>query len=122
MSRNRHRHQKNPLPVSAISLWLLIAGVALLGGMSWVYFKNQIHASGSEIKGLERELANLNTQNEVLRSKITERSSRTALRKRLNDGFIQMIPITQDRIVQVNFSRPGGADELRVVSNQKVSQ
>ncbi|MEI6349904.1 MAG: hypothetical protein WCP06_02220 [Verrucomicrobiota bacterium] len=110
------------MPVSAISLWLLIAAVALLGGMTWVYFKNQIHACGGEIKGLERELANLSTQNEVLRSKINERSSRSALRKRINDGFIKMIPITQDRIVQVNYTRPGGADEIRVVSNQKVSQ
>ena len=122
MSHNRHRHNRNPIPVPALSLWLLVAVLALMGGMTWVYLKNQIHAGGREIKGLERQLADLNTQNDVLRSKITERSSRTALRRRLNDGFIKMIPITQDRIVQVNFARPIGNDEIRVVSNEGVGR
>lgn len=107
----------------ALSPWLIVAIIALVGGLTYVYYMNMRLTRGREIKDLERELADLKTKNEALRPHIAELSSRTALQRRLNEGFVKMVPITQDRIIQVAFSKqPAGggsaADELRAVSNE----
>ena len=71
-------------------------------GLMFVYLKNGLHPQGGQIKELERELAELNTKNEVLKTKIASLSSRAVIQRRLNDGFIKMIPISDDRIVRVS--------------------
>ena len=121
MSRNRRRNQ-NQVPIGAFSPWMVIALVALVGGLSWVYLTNQRHTRGNEIKDLERQLATLRLDNEALRTKIATLSSRPALQRRMNEGFIKMVPITQDRIVQLNSSQSSGgsADEIRTVANEGV--
>jgi len=116
MSRNRRRNT-NPVPIRALSPGLVLAAICLIGGMTWVYFKNQLVTRGKEIKALETELANLNIQNEALRPRIAELSSRTALQKRLNEGFIKLIPIPQDRIVQVSLGARS-AREVALVGNE----
>jgi len=121
MSRNRRRHQ-NPLPVRSLSPWLLIAVIVLLGGMTRVYMKNRLVARGKEITEMEKQLDELQKQNKSLLPRIATLSSRTSLQKRLNDGFIKMMPIAQDRVVQVNFSHSSSAiaragDEIVPVSN-----
>jgi len=118
MSRNYRRHN-NKVPMRALSPWLIMAILALIGGMTWVYFKNQQQTRGNEIKALERELAALNTENEALRPKIAELSSRKALQIRLNEGFVKMVPITQAAIVQVALQQnnASSSDEIRTVSN-----
>lgn len=127
MSRNR-RHQ-NKVPFRALSPGLLLAAIVLVGGMSWVYFKNQLVARGKEISALEGQLRTLRVQNDALRSPIATLSSRTALQKRLRDGFIQMIPIATESIVQVRYRSPGtiamagrGNDELVPVSNRRAGR
>lgn len=103
---------------------MLIALVALVGGLTWVYLTNQRHTRGDEIKALERQLSTLRLDNEALDAKIAMLSSRPALQRRLTEGFIKMVPITQDRIVQLNAPQPSGGsgDEIRVVSNEGVSR
>lgn len=109
----------------ALSPWFVVAAILLLGGMTWVYFKNQLVTRGREIKDLEKQLAELNTGIEALRPKIAERSSRNSLQRRLDEGFIKMIPIKQDRIVQVTFNQPvetTQGNEIRAVSNERISR
>ncbi len=126
MSRNRRRYNStNQVPVRALSPWVVIAMIALVAGMTWVYFKNQQHARGNQIKTLERQLAELNNQNEALSPKIATFSSRATLERRLNEGFIKMVPIMQSGIVSINLSRrPNGspANEIRAVSNQGINR
>jgi len=124
MSRNRRRHA-NPFPMRALSPWFVIAAILLIGGMTWVYFKNQLVTRGREIKDMEKQLVELNTGIEALRPKIAALSSRTALQHRLDEGVIQMIPIRQDRIVQVSFNQPAETaqvNEIRAVSNERISR
>ena len=103
----------------ALAPWLVIAAIALLGGMTWVYFRNQLVTSGREIKSLEGQIAALETDIEALRPKIAQLSSRTALQARLDEGFIKMIPIAQDRILRVTDTRNSG---IRTVSNEGVNR
>lgn len=121
MPSNRRRHA-NAVPIASIAIWIVVAAFACAAGIGYVYCKNQLHATGQEIKGLERELSELITQNEVVRSKISILSSRSALQARLKDGFIKLVPI--DHIVQLNgaTARPMDGDEIRAVSNERFNE
>jgi len=124
MKSNRRRHQ-NQVPIRALSPWLIILFIGLVGGLTWVYLSNQQIARGREISKLEEQLKGLRNENVALRSPIATLSSRTALQKRLNDGFIKMVPIPSESIVQVNYNRPSNqiamaADEIVPVANTGV--
>lgn len=103
MAANRKKHTT---PIKILPLAKLIVVVFFVGllGLMFVFLKNGLHPRGGQIKELERELAELNTKNEVLKAKLASLSSRAALQRRLNEGFIKMIPITDDRIVRISAS------------------
>ncbi|MCX6966173.1 MAG: hypothetical protein NTZ46_00050 [Verrucomicrobia bacterium] len=117
MANNRRRRLENNVPVGAFSPWLLIAVVALMGGMTWVYFKNQLFTRGQNIRAMEEELATLSRKNEAVRGRIAQLSTYSALQKCCNDGTIKMIKIIPASIVHVDFPRRVEGNELRVVSN-----
>jgi len=124
MKSNRRRNQ-NQVPIRALSPWLIMLLIGLIGGLTWVYLSNQQIARGREISKLEKQLEGVRKEIDGLRSPIATLSSRTALQKRLNDGFIKMVPITTESIVQVNYNRPSNqiamaADEIVPVSNTGV--
>ena len=119
MSTNRRRLE-NTVPVGAFSPWLIIAILALMMGMTWVYYKNQIVNRGGDIKSLENELSAMNRKNEALTWRIAQLSGCAALQKRMDEGFIKMIKIAPASIVHVDFPHPGVANsnEMRAVSNE----
>jgi hypothetical protein len=119
MSANRRRLE-NTVPVGAFSPWLIIAILALMMGMTWVYYKNQIVNRGGDIKSLENELSAMNRKNEALTWRIAQLSGCAALQKRMDEGFIKMIKIAPASIVHVDFPHPGVASgsEIRAVSNE----
>lgn len=120
MSANRRRRLENTVPVGAFSPWLIIAVLALMGGMTWVYYKNQLVNRGGEIQAMENELAALSRKNEALVGRIAQLSTCSALQKRCNDGTIRMVKILPTSIVQVDYPNPadGKGNELRTVSNK----
>ena len=117
MARNRRKN--NTLLLGSMAPW--IVGVIFLGvmGVCYVGFKTQMHLTGQKIKLLERELAKLETRNEVLRARISQLSSRKQLQRHLDEGFISMVPITNDKIVRLGAPRHEGIAELRAVSNRR---
>ena len=119
MSTNRRRLE-NTVPVGAFSPWLIIAILALMMGMTWVYYKNQIVNRGGDIKSLENELSAMNRKNEALTWRIAQLSGCAALQKRMDEGFIKMVKIAPASIVHVDFPHPGVANsnEMRAVSNE----
>ena len=121
MAFNRHRHA-NAVPLASIATWVVVCLCLLAAGIGYVYLKNQIHSTGSTIKKFERELAELRTQDEVTRSKIASLSSRAALQRRLNDGFIKLTPITDDRLVRVDAPARKDTNDLRAVSNERARE
>ncbi len=118
MASNRRRHP-NAVPLASICTWVTICLLLGGAGLWYVYLKNQIHSDGTKIKALERELAELATQDEVVSAKVALLSSHSALQRRLADGFIKLIPISDDRLVRLeNPARPTQGD-LRAVSNER---
>lgn len=117
MGTNRLRHP-NSVPLGAIATWVMVCVFIGGAGIGYVYLKNQIHASGAKIKTLERELADLATQDEVIRAKIASLSSRAALQRRVDEGFINLIPISDHQLVRVDEVRKEG-NHLRAVANER---
>ena len=125
MPANRRRHA-NAIPIASFATWALIGIFACGAGLGYVWCKNQLYVTGSEIKKLEVELAQLKRRNEVARVSITKNSSTLKLRERVASGMTGLVPISPLRIVVVSGTpdAPGttGHDELRPVSNQKLQE
>jgi hypothetical protein len=118
------RRSKNFNPIDAPSLarWIVIAVFTAATGLSYVYLTVQLHHQGVVKKQLEQELVAVRTQNEDAKVQIAALTSRTALQRRLQEGQLKMIPITEQSIVRLNFSgHPAGEDEVRPVANERVN-
>jgi hypothetical protein len=99
-----HRKHPNIVPVAALVRWVVVAFFLGTAGLSYVYFKNQMQTTGTEIRNLEGELATLNTEDDIERAQIDRLTSQGYLRKRLAEGFIKLTPITDDRIERIHLS------------------
>ena len=74
-------------------------------------------------KKLEQELVVLRTQNEDAKVQIAALTSRTALQRRLQEGSLKMIPITEQSIVRLNSAvLAPGEDEVQPVVNTRGDQ
>jgi hypothetical protein len=113
---NRRRQQTNTFPIGVLVPLILVALIALAGGMTWVHYRNQMVTRGRDIRTLEREIATIHAELEGLRPRIAQLTTRTALQARLNEGFIKMDPIRRECIVRVSARADGG---LRTVSNDQ---
>ena len=122
MSTNRRRHA-NAIPIASFFTWLCIGSFACVGGLGYVWCKNQLYTTGTEIKSLERELVDLKNKNEVAQSKIAQLSSTAKLQERYDTNFIKLVPITNDHItVLSNAAPPRKTGELRAVANERTHE
>lgn len=117
MSTNRRRHA-NAIPIASFVTWAFVGIIACVGGLGYVWTKNQLYNTGTEIKALERELADLRNKNEVAVSKISQLSSTAKLQERYNTGFIKLSPITNDKIIAISAGPLQKKGELRAISNE----
>src|ERR1700761_8804197 len=119
MSVNRRRHA-NAIPIASFATWALVGLFACAGGLGYVWCKNQLYTTGTEIKALEHELADLKDRNEAALTKIAQLSSTAKLQERLDTGFIKLVPITNDHITSLgNAPVPVRNGELRPASNER---
>jgi len=122
MSTNRRRHA-NVVPLAKIAALVLVGVAACAGGLGYVWCKNQLYTTGTEIKALERELGELQNRNEVALSKIAQLSSTAKLQERYNSGFIKLVPISNDHIAVMGNDVPKvKAGELRPASNDSTHE
>ncbi|MBA3650916.1 MAG: hypothetical protein H0W66_05405 [Chthoniobacterales bacterium] len=116
----RRRKNFNPIDAPALARWIVIVAFLAATGLSYVYLTVQLHHQGVQRRALEQELIATRTQNDDAKVQIAALTSRTALQRRLKEGYLQMIPITEQSIVRLNSStRPGGEDEVQAVVNQR---
>jgi hypothetical protein len=120
-----HRRRKNFNPIDAPSLarWIVIAAFLAATGLSYVYLTVQLHHQGAQRRSLEQDLAAVRMQNEDARVQIAALTSRTALQRRLKEGYLKMVPITEQSIVRLNTpARPPDADDVQPVANERGGQ
>ena len=123
---NRRKHA-NIVPVAALVRWVVAAFFLGAAGLGYVYFKNQMHATGNETRNLEAQINTLMTQDNTVRAQIDRLTSHGYLQRRLAEGFIRLTPIRDDRIVRVHTAATrtaavDSADDLQPVSNRLIAQ
>jgi uncharacterized protein involved in exopolysaccharide biosynthesis len=116
----RRRKNFNRIDAPSLARWIVIATFVAATGLSYVYLSVQLHHQGVQRRLLEQDLIVARTQNEDARVQIATLTSRTALQRRLKEGYLKMIPITEQSIVRLNSpARPAGEDDLQPVVNQR---
>ncbi len=101
MSSNFKR-QTNRLQFAAILRGVIITVFLGVAGLSYVYLKNQLYVCGIQRKALEQELNELIAENNVMETQISNLTSRAALQKRLDDGSLKLVPISNQALVRVH--------------------
>ncbi len=119
----RRRKNFNPIDAASLARWIVLTTFAAVTGLSYVYLTLQLHHQGVQQSALEQELAATRTQNEDARVQISALTSRAALQRRLKEGYLKMIPITEQSIVRLTApTRSAGEDEVQPVVNQGGTQ
>src|SRR3981081_977305 len=119
MSRSR-RKNFNTVDAASLARWIVLTAFLALTGLSYVYLTIQLYHLGDRKKSLENELASLRTQNDVASAQITALTSRSALQRRLKEGYLKMIPIAEQNIVRLKAPRPARPeDAVQPVANKR---
>jgi hypothetical protein len=89
--------------VNAASLarWIVMTAFLALAGLAYVYLTLQLYQLGERRKAVEGELARLRTKNYDAAGQIQALTSRTALQRRLKEGYLKMIPVSDSKIVRL---------------------
>ena len=96
------KRRTNRLQFAALLRGVIITVFLAVAGLSYVYLKNQLHVCGTQRKDLEQQLNELISENNVLDARISRLTSRAALQRRMDDGFIKLVPITGQALVRVH--------------------
>ena len=119
MPDNRRRNA-NSVPIVKFLTIAVIGISACVAGLGFVWCKNDMYATGTQIKKLEGELVQLRSRNEATRTNIAKLTSTAELQKRFRNGEIKtLVPIPGTAIVLVGSApKPGGPGELHAVKNE----
>lgn len=117
MADNRRRHA-NTVPIAKFVTCFVVGVFGCVAGLAYVWCKNDLYATGGQIRKLEVELVQLRSRNEATMTNIAKLKSTAELDRRHAQGWIKMVPIAPDRIVVVgSVLKPAGTGELRPVAN-----
>ncbi|HJX97934.1 MAG TPA: hypothetical protein VJ281_03590 [Chthoniobacterales bacterium] len=105
---------------ASLARWIVLTGFLALTGLCYVYLTLQLYHLGDRKKALETEVSNLKMQNEVASAQIAALTSRSALQRRLKEGYLKMIPIAERDIVRLTLPARNPDDQIQPVSNQRV--
>jgi hypothetical protein len=94
-----------------------------LAGLSYVYLTLQLYHLGERKKAAENELISLRTQNDVANAQIAALTSTSALQRRLKEGYLKMIPISEANIVRLTIlPRSPDDDTIQPVVNPSAAR
>src|ERR1700720_2322896 len=100
MNRSRRKNW-NAVNAPSLARWIVLTAFLALAGLIYVYLTIQLYHLGDRKKALENELASFRTQNDVANVQIAALTSRSALQRRLKEGYLKMIPISERNIVRL---------------------
>jgi hypothetical protein len=114
-----HRKNRNAINAASLARWIVMTAFLALAGLSYVYLTLQLYHLGERKKAIENELASLRTQNDVASAQIAALTSRSALQRRLKEGYLKMIPIAEANIVRLKIpAQQPNEDTIQPVVNQ----
>ena len=114
------RKNVNVIDAASLARWIVITGFIGIAGLIYVYLSLQLSHLGDRKKGLETELSSLRMQNDVANVQIAALTSRSALQRRLKEGYLKMAPIAEHNIVRLNaLARLSTDDAIQPVANER---
>ena len=117
------RKQFNAINAASLARWLVVTGFLAVTGLIYVYLTVQLYHLGDQKKKLEIELTNIRSEIDVANVQIAALTSRSALQRRLKEGYLKMMPIAEQNIVRLNApSGTRGEDAIQPVSNQRAGR
>jgi hypothetical protein len=116
---NRSRRKKcNAVNAASLARWIVMTAFLALAGLSYVYLTLQLYHLGERRKAVENELVSLRTQNDIASAQIAALTSRSALQRRLKEGYLKMTPISDAHIVRLTIpARLPDEDAVQPVAN-----
>jgi len=122
MQRAR-RKQFNPINAPSLARWIVITAFLSLTGLIYVYLSLQLYDLGKQKSKLEQNLTALRSESDVASGQIAALTSRSALQRRLKEGYLKMFPIAEQNIVRLNaLPVPRGDDANQPFVNQHASR
>ena len=109
MNGNRRR-PTNSIQVNVLARWIVALFFVGLAGLFFVYLKNQQHAVGDQARLVEAAISEIEAKNDALKARITAMTSRGALQRRLDDGYLRLEPIRDTAIARVTPPLPAEPD------------
>ena len=109
MNGNRRR-PTNSIEVNFLARWLVAVFFVGLAGLFFLYLKNQQHAVGDQARSVESALSELEAKNDALKARITSLTSRGALQRRIDEGYIRLEPIRDTAIARFTPPEPAESD------------
>jgi len=103
MNRSRRRNC-NAVNAASLARWIVMTAFLALAGLTYVYLTLQLYHLGERRKAIENELISLRTQNDVASAQIAALTSRSALQRRLKEGYLKMMPISEANIVRLTIA------------------
>ena len=116
------RKNWNSVGAASLARWIVLTAFLAVTGLSYVYLTLQLYHLGDRKKVLETEVANLRMQTEVASAQIAALTSRSALQRRLKEGYLKMIPIAEHNIVRLTIPARTQDDVVQPVSNQRAAR
>src|SRR6266705_4992556 len=117
MKRSRRRNH-NAVNAASLARWIVMTAFLAVAGLTYVYLTLQLYHLGERRKAVENELTSLRTQNDVASAQIEALTSRSALQRRLKEGYLKMIPISEHNIVRLTMPARNQEETVQPVSNQ----
>lgn len=123
MQRTR-RKQFNAINAASLARWIVLTAFVAFTGLIYVYLSVQLYSLGTQKNGLEKELASLRSEVEVANVQIAALTSRSALQRRLKEGYLKMGPIAEHRLVRVSPPKATAPDEDEIlpIANQRAGR
>ena len=119
MQRTR-RKQFNAINAPSLARWIVVTAFLSLTGLIYVYLSVQLYDLGKQKNKLEQQLANLRSESDIAGAQIATLTSRSALQRKLKDGYLRMIPIAEHSIVRLTVpAGTPGDDAVQPVVNQR---
>ena len=122
MQRQR-RKEYNTINAASLARWIVLSAFIAFTGLMYVYLTVQLNHIGDRKRALETELTNARLQNVEASGQIAALTSRSALQRRLKEGYLKMIPIAEQSIVRLNAPTGAlGEDAIQPVVNQQTGR
>ena len=121
--RQNRRRTTNTIEVNFLARALAVVFFVGLTGLFFVYLKNQQHAVGDQARTVESALREVDAKNDALKARITAMTSRGALQRRIDEGYIRLEPIRDTAIARITPASPAEPDGvLRTASRDPESR